>query len=300
VAATVECVIVGGGPAGLTAAIYLARYRRNIQIFDSGESRASVIPKTHNYPGFPNGITGNDLLDQLRGQAKNYGISISQMAVESIAGTFDNFQIKSGAALISAKRVILATGLMDKALDVPGLKAAIDAGEIRYCPICDGYEASDKRIAVVGPLEQARGKAKFLRTFSRHVTMISLSDIDAEQCRETILDLESAGVVVLFSKLAAVERTSNLTVVLADGYRETFDVIYPVLGCAVQSQLLSHYDAEHTPVGCLKVDVHQQTSVAGIYAVGDVVSDLHQIAVGTGHAAIAATHIHNELPRNLK
>ena len=78
------------------------------------------------------------------------------------------------------------------------------------------------------------------------------------------------------------------------------DVIYPVLGCEVRSELGKNLGARHNDIGCLEVDVHQQTTVDGLYAVGDVVSDLHQIAVATGHAAIAATHIHNSLPRNFR
>jgi thioredoxin reductase (NADPH) len=86
---------------------------------------------------------------------------------------------------------------------------------------------------------------------------------------------------------------------MGDGTSEVFDVIYPVLGCDVRSDLGKTLGAHHNETGCLEVDAHQQTSVAGLYAIGDVVSDLHQIAVATGHAAIAATHIHNSLPRNL-
>jgi thioredoxin reductase len=87
---------------------------------------------------------------------------------------------------------------------------------------------------------------------------------------------------------------------MSDGTSEVFDVIYPVLGCDVRSDLGKTLGARHSDTGYLEVDAHQQTSVTGLYAIGDVVSDLHQIAVATGHAAIAATHIHNSLPRNLR
>ena len=77
-------------------------------------------------------------------------------------------------------------------------------------------------------------------------------------------------------------------------------MIYPVLGCDVRSELGIELGARHNNLGCLEVDAHQQTTLKGLYAVGDVVSDLHQIAVATGHAAVAATHIHNTLPRNFR
>ena len=90
----------------------------------------------------------------------------------------------------------------------------------------------------------------------------------------------------------------GIPVLFGGGQRETFDVIYPALGCTVRSELGTHLGAQHKASGCFKVDEHQRTTVDGLYAAGDVVSDLYQIAVATGHAAIAATHIHNSLPRN--
>ena len=87
---------------------------------------------------------------------------------------------------------------------------------------------------------------------------------------------------------------------LRGGQTLSFDVVYPALGCEVRSELASGLGAKTNNVGCLEVDSHQRTTVAGIYAAGDVVSDLHQIAVATGHAAIAATHIHKSLPEKFK
>src|SRR3978361_599483 len=80
----VDCLIIGGGPAGLTAATYLARYKRNVVVFDSGESRASLIPKSHNYPGFTNGISGNDLLSRLREQATSYRVTITTSRITDL------------------------------------------------------------------------------------------------------------------------------------------------------------------------------------------------------------------------
>jgi thioredoxin reductase (NADPH) len=95
-------------------------------------------------------------------------------------------------------------------------------------------------------------------------------------------------------------RNDEMAVVMGDGSFQTFDVIYPVLGCDVRSGLGTNLGAQPNSTGCLEVDACQQTAVQGLYAVGDVVSDLHQIAVGTGHAAVAATHIHNSLARNFR
>ena len=131
------------------------------------------------------------------------------------------------------------------------------------------------------------------------VALLTLDGVPAneENCR----DLAKADVRLPRARVVGLERRDDeMIAVLDDGAREIFDVIYPVLGCDVRSELGRALGARHNNVGCLEVDAHQQTTVKGLYAVGDVVSDLHQIAVGTGHAAVAATHIHNNLPRNFR
>ena len=292
-------LIIGGGPAGLTAAIYLARYRRKVVVVDSRESRAALIPETHNYPGFASGIGGRQLLDVLTRQAETYGVSIVHDRVVGLQQADAGFVAQWSQAEVRTRHVILATGLVDHSPSIPGLKQAIDHGSVRYCPICDGFEASDLRIGVLGSIADACSKALFLRTYSKHVTLLAPDDVRAgeEQCR----DLLKAGVRLPDAHVVGLERRDeHIIAVLKDGSRETFDVIYPVLGCDVRSELGKALGARHNSVGCLEVDAHQQTTVKGLYAVGDVVSDLHQIAVGTGHAAIAATHIHNTLPHNFR
>jgi thioredoxin reductase (NADPH) len=181
---------------------------------------------------------------------------------------------------------------------LPELNEAIAEGSIRYCPVCDGYEATDQRIGVLGYSSDASSKAKFLRTYSNDVTLLNLDDRAA--CAEVAETLREAGVRVA-GPLTAIERSdTGIRAILLDGQTLPFDVIYPALGCNVRSELASALGAKTNDVGCLEVDAHQRTTVDGIYAAGDVVSDLHQIAVGTGHAAVAATHIHKSLAENFR
>jgi thioredoxin reductase (NADPH) len=294
-----DCLVIGGGPAGLTAAIYLARYRRNVMVIDSRESRAALIPETHNYPGFAAGVSGRKLLELLTAQANTYGVKIVYDRVESLRKSQGRFEAVSTRRQVAAKRVVLATGLVDRTPEIPGLRPAIAEGVIRYCPICDGFEASDLRIAVLGPAEFACNKALFLRTYSKAVTLLAADDKprDDEVCRK----LSQAAVRLPCGHAVGFERHGReIVALMSDGSRESFDVIYPVLGCDVRSDLAAALGARHAETGCLEVDAHQRSSVEGLYAAGDVVSDLHQIAVGTGHAALAATHIHNSLPHNFR
>ncbi|WP_028348807.1 NAD(P)/FAD-dependent oxidoreductase [Bradyrhizobium murdochi] len=294
-----DALIIGGGPAGLTCAIYLARYRRKVVVVDSRESRAALIPATHNYPGFADGIAGPKLLESLAAQAKTYGVEIIADRVTELQLARSGFEATCSQRTITAKRAVLASGLIDRDLGNPDLQQAIGYGLVRYCPICDGFEATDLRIGVLGSANDAGIKALFLRTYSRYVTLLTL---DGNGCGEPLSrELSEADIRLLTARAVAFRRQDKqMTVSLSDGTVEAFDVIYPVLGCEVRSELGRKLGASHNDAGCLHVDAHQRTNVPGLYAVGDAVSDLHQIAVATGHAAVAATDIHNGLPRNFR
>jgi thioredoxin reductase (NADPH) len=163
----VDCLVIGGGPAGLTAAIYLARYLRSVLLVDSGSSRASLIPKTHNYPGFPQGIAGQNMLSELREQAQRYGAVLEHGTVDQLHAAQGGLNALLGSRQITASKIILATGIVDNKPALPNLREFIYEGGVRFCPICDGYEAAGKRIAVIGKLADALPKAFFLRTYSR-------------------------------------------------------------------------------------------------------------------------------------
>jgi thioredoxin reductase (NADPH) len=291
-----DCLIVGGGPAGLTAANYLARFRRNTLLVDDGQSRARLIPETHNYPGFL-GISGLDLLASLREQAERNGARLQQGRVDDLRKADGAFITRIGNDEIRAKRLLLATGIVDESPDLPGMKDAIYRGALRFCPICDGFEASDQRIGVLGPMHSAAGKAQFLRTYSRNVVLLPTDDpADSKEAQA----VTSEG-ITLEERVVDVDRTGDKIFALFEGGRRlAIDVLYPALGCDVRSQLATALGARCNDLGNLHVDDKQRTSVEHLYAAGDVVTDLHQISVATGHAAVAATAIHNSLPRNFR
>jgi thioredoxin reductase (NADPH) len=294
-----DCLIIGGGPAGLTAAIYLARYRRRVIVLDAGKSRAAWIPTSHNYPGFEDGIGGPELLARLAGQADQYGAELRRGEVTRLARNGKTFTATAEGKRVSAQRVLIATGIVDETPVLPGLRDAVYEGALRFCPICDGYEVAGERIALLGHIETAWRKAIFLRTYSKDVTLLCVDDPGdiTEECRRELAD---AGVNFPQDRAVDIDRSGEkIVAVLESGKRLRFDVLYPALGCEVRSKLALKLGAKATENGNLLVNDCQLTSVKGLYAAGDVVSDLHQIAVALGHATIAATKIHNELERNL-
>ena len=291
-----DCLIIGAGPAGLTAATYLARFKRRVSIVDAGSSRARYIPVSHNVPGFPFGIAGTELLAKLRAQAEQFGVTVESARIERIERDDREFVAHASRKQWRARRILLATGVVDEQPRIDGLDDAIERGIVRICAICDGFEAQDHRIAVYGPMEQAVRHATFLRTFSRSVTAVS-TKVESDTERLHALAAESGIEIRANPRQLALDET-GCEFVFDDEAVERFDTVYPVLGAKGQTQLAVELGAKVDATGELVVDRHMQTSVEHLYAAGDVVSGLNQVSVAVGHAAIAATAIHNSLPSN--
>ena len=292
-----DCLIIGAGPAGLTAAVYLARFRRRIALRDGGRSRASWIPRTRNYPGFPDGISGDELLARLRDQAARYGARVTRGLVERLEcdGAIFRAHVADGST-IKARKVILATGVVDVEPDMDRLPEAVEMGCVRLCPICDGHEVIDRRVAVYGPPGSALSHAVFMTTFSDDISLLVPKGHGAVE-EEVRARARAAGVKLHESPVAgmALAQPRRIAVTLADGSELSFDTVYPALGCRMRSELATSVGARCTENGDILVDDHMRTSVPGLYAAGDVVAALNQISVAVGHAAIAATDVHNAL-----
>jgi thioredoxin reductase (NADPH) len=292
-----DCIIIGAGPAGLTAAIYLARYHLSIRLFDSGTSRAAWIPCTHNHAGFPEGISGKELLDRMREQARKYGAVREEKQVEHLAKTGSHFTIGTDSGTFTARSVLLATGIVNRRPDALADDVhdeALAAGLIRYCPVCDGYEVTDKRIAVIGTGTHGTAEALFLRGFTKDITLVCPQgdhDLDAA----CLAELAEANIVVENGPCGgyAVEG-EKLAFDTADK-RLAFDSVYPALGSHVRSELIGLIGARTTDDGCVITDDHYETSIPGLFAAGDVVKGLDQISNAMGQAGVAATAIRNHL-----
>lgn len=291
-----DCVVIGGGPAGLLAATYLARYRRRVLVADAGDGRAMRIPRINNCPGFPIGISGRELVARLRQQAVRYGAQIIHGRAEAIIPDNGHFTVRCGTRMLNAKRLLLATGVIDRAPDLPEMDMNIERRALCFCPVCDGYEAIGKKIGVIGSDDHALREAMFLRTYSERITILTNDPGDMP----ARLRAEAAGacIAVLDMVDEIVSGASGYDVKLRDGTVDPFDVIYPALGCNVRSELAAELDIVRDDNGHIRVAHDQQTSVQGIYAAGDVVHSLNQIAVAMGQAATAATAIHNSLEPN--
>ena len=291
-----DCIIIGAGPAGLTAAIYLARFHLSIRLFDCGSSRAALIPRTHNHAGYPGGIVGTDLLARMLAQAEEFGAVREQVEVRRIDRDGYDFVVVTDQGRYPARTVLLATGVVNNRPDMDATihDRALRAGLLRYCPICDGYEVTDKRVGVIGTGDHGMKEALFLRGYTRDVTLIAPDaghDLDPACARA----LDDAGIGRVDGPCGgyAIE-DDRIALDTAHG-RMAFDSVYPALGSVIRSSLAVAAGAAASDEGCLEVDAHQRTSIPGLFAAGDVVMGLDQISNAMGQAGVATTTIRNLL-----
>lgn len=292
-----DVAIIGAGPAGLTAAIYLSRFRRNFHLIDNQNSRAALIPTLHNYPGFPEGINGKDLLNNLRQQAEKYGTEISVDTAKKIERNDEEniFKVSGLTNTYLARAVLLYTGVMDIVPDIPQVAKIIQQGLMRQCPVCDGYEVINKKIGVIGYSGEGFKETCFIRNFTADLTLFVLDPDNLDDNKKKILSQEK--IKVITDSVVDIKVIANqwMEVHLANGEYYQFDSLYSALGADIRTDLAIDLDAKHNKKNCLIVDDHQRTNIPLVYAAGDNVAGLSQICVATGQAAIAATDIHNSL-----
>jgi thioredoxin reductase (NADPH) len=293
-----DCIIIGAGPAGLTAALYLGRYRRDPLVIHDGSAQAARIPLTHNVPGFPEGISGVQLLERMTDHAQAYGATFMEGCVTALAQEADGFRItRADGQNLSARTVILATGILLNQIDLPHdvHEQAIEDDVLRYCAVCDAYEHIDRKIAVVGCEESGAAQALFLSRYSKEVTLFP--DDPAAMAAEDRKKLETRGVRISDTPMARVAPTRTTMKVWREGDEAAseFDVVYPCFGTKPRTDLALQLGLSVDEDGCLDAASHFETEAPGFFAAGDIVRGLDQISVAMGHGAIAATNVHSRL-----
>jgi thioredoxin reductase (NADPH) len=296
-----DCIIIGGGPAGLAAALYLARFNRRFVIIDSDDSRVAWIPESHNIPVFAQGITGPEILRREREHVARYGVAVLQGEVTELKKERHGFiasiqaETQGGPRKAAATCVLLASGVVDIAPGIPDIAEAVQRGLVRYCPICDGYEARDKQVAVIANGNKCLGEAIFLaQTYTSDVTVLSYGAAFnlPEADRQTLAD---HGVAIAATPIDALTMKGSRIAARSSAARKAyeFDIVYSAFGVECRSGLATALGAAVDEDGAILIDEHCQTTIQGLYAAGDVTRSLNQIVVAMGQAAVAATAIHN-------
>lgn len=291
-------IIIGAGPAGLTAALYMARFRRRVLVIHDGKARALRIPKTHNAPGFPDGVVGAELIDRMTGHAAEFGTVFAEAEIVATKRNGDLFRLTSeDGSTWTTRSLILATGIVlhEVEMDHAAHETAIAAGILRYCPICDGYEHIDKAIGVIGSDTQGAAEALFLRQYSANITLVpnNFADLTSSELQA----MREAGIKVIEQPLERLDPLSDRMNVYVAGETVplSFDVIYPALGSHPRNELALSLDLKATEGGEVAMNAAFSKLVDGMFAAGDIVEGLDQISVAMGHGAVAATKAHNWL-----
>ena len=293
---TYEVIVIGGGAAGLSAALVLGRARRHTLVVDAGEPRNA--PAAH-MQGFltRDGMPPAEFLAIGREEIKGYGVELVRDRVVDVAPGFA-VTLASGRVL-QARRLVVATGLKDEFPDVPGVAARFGK-DVLHCPYCHGWEVRDQAFGVLATTPLSVHQALMVSQWSKDVTLFLHTVAESELSDDDLRRLAAAGVGVVPGEVAELVVTDDrLTAVrLADGTTHAREVVFTAPRAVPQNGLLERLGAEfqETPFGSYPVvDGNWQTTVPGVYAVGNAAGFAEQVINAASAGYRAAATINGEL-----
>ena len=294
---TYDTIIVGAGPSGLTAGIYAARIGLKTLILEGQlpGGRAIYPAIVENFPGFPNGITGAELIRRMTDQAKKFGAELN-FPEEVI-----NVDLSGETKVVTTKKeayqdraLVISTGAQRKKLLVPGESEFLGQG-VSYCPICDGVFFKGLVVTVIGSEDEAANDALFLTKIVKKVTMISSSEeIGMSEALRERLEEKKNFEVMLNSKVEAIEGDTSVKAIRIVDMKTKkqqkipTDAVFISLGRVPMTQIVQKAGIKVDQRGCIKVDRRQRTNVEGVFAAGDCTCGGMQIVTAAGEGATAA------------
>ena len=291
-----DCIVIGAGPAGLSASLFLARYLRRTLTFHHNSPRNEYAHGVHGFLGH-HGIRPGELLARGRDEVTKHGGLIIEACVTAVeAVSRDRFRVFTGEKAFDARRLLLATGLRDLTPDCPGFREFY-GWSVFHCPDCDGYEVKDKRVAVLSPGKNATGFTENLLTWTSKLTLLTdrheLSNDDRAKLTKLDVAVRTESVVALEGDASARQLRQ---VIFADGEPLECDALFFNLGTELATDFHETLGCRLDPeCGLLWVDETQQTSVEGVYAAGDITPHSQLAVVAASEGAMAAIHIHRSL-----
>ena len=282
-----DSIIIGGGPAGLSASVYLGRALRSVLVLDIGDGRTQWNQRNDNYLGFPNGIRSGELVRRGRLQASKFGVEFQSAPVQKVVREDKIFEVILEKSTLQSRTLVFATGVTDVWPAFPNAKRYV-AKSLFWCLHCDGFRVIDKRVIVLGNSNAAATTALQLLDYTPQVTFVcegevSISPEKLKQLRDNDIRLHQSRIVKARGtggKLAALY--------LENGECLELDYLFSALGQVPNSQLAAGLGVELGEVGCIKVDAEMHTNVPGVYAAGDV-TDLpaQQVVTAVHQGALA-------------
>jgi thioredoxin reductase (NADPH) len=301
-----DVIMIGAGPAALSAAIYTTRENIETVLIERGVpgGLAAITDMVDNYPGFPDGIAGLTLADNLQKQAERFGAVIEYGEVTKISDEGEYKRLETGSGPMLARAVLIATGSDYKKIGIPGEKEYYARG-VHYCATCDGAFYKEKRLVVIGGGNSAVQESIFLTRFASHIDLLVRSTIRASEIlQDELQKLVDSGKITVhlgttpLEIVAGEDRLVNKVIAEKDGQQVTLDIdgVFIFVGLIPNSQFLVGSPIELDNIGFVKTDEHLQTAMPGVFAAGDVRSGATmQIASASGEGATSALMIREYL-----
>jgi len=300
-----EVVMIGAGPSALSAAIYTTREDIDTVLYEKGVigGLAAITDKVDNYPGFPDGIEGMTLAEQLQKQAERFGAHIELGDVSALRRDGDEIVVTVDGNDVRTKTVLIATGSDYSKLGIPGEAEYYGRG-VHYCATCDGAFYRDKRLVVVGGGNSGVQETIFLTRFASHIDLVVRSTIKASQVlQDDLQQYINSGKVTVHLGTTPDEIVAQDSKVIAvrvtkDGVQSDIetDGAFIFIGLKPNTQFLAGSGVELDEVGLIKTNEKLETNVPGVYASGDVRSGATmQVASAVGEGATAALEIREYL-----
>ncbi|GAB3321875.1 NAD(P)/FAD-dependent oxidoreductase [Haloplanus salinarum] len=299
-----DVAVVGGGPAGLTAALYTTRLGLDTVVVDRGGGRAAMMQDTHNVIGVTEDVSGVEFLQTAREQVQAYGATHRRSFASGLERRDDGrtFALETDDGTIRTDRVVLATGFSDAKPDPP---LPPTGRGLHYCLHCDAYMFVDESVYVMGHGDSAAYVAMIMLNFTDEVDLLTRGD-DPTWSDETDRMLRAHPIDVIHEEITGMNRG-------LDGWLESFEFAdgtvreyrggFPMYGSEYNNDLAADVGCDLNDDGTVQVDDHGRTSVDGVYAVGDLVPGHNQIPVAMGQGAKAGIAIHMDLrpfPRSVE
>lgn len=290
-----EVIVIGGGIAGLSAAIYLGRAQRDTLVIDSGHSMAAWEPKVANYLGFPNGVSGEDLLGKGRRQARQHEVKFARDQIVEARRQDSVFILKGKKRSYRTNRLLLATGIFHLPPKIPGVQQCL-GHSMFFCKDCDGFRVREKRIAIFGANNEAVDYALGMLHYSGCVILATNGE-KVRWNKKHAAWLKEYEIPVERARVRDVEHRQRkiLALKFADGKRLAIDNIFTTRGDIFHTRLAERLGAKLDNEGQIKVDHCLRTTVPSLYAAGCVTPANCQMIIAAGQGAAAAQAINRDL-----
>jgi thioredoxin reductase (NADPH) len=290
-----DALILGGGPAGLSAAIYLGRFTRSVLVLDAGEGRSSFAQVNENYLGFPDGITTRELRDLGRRQSERFGVHFKECRVERVERIEAGFRAYTTDGDFEGRTLLLATGVTDIWPDVPDIKEWIGR-QVFWCITCDGHRTPGKTLLCIGNTDEAAVTTLQLLLFTRSLTLAADPD-KARFSPEVLANLDKQGVRLLYARPERLELSPDgdriVAVRLSDGSHAECNLVFSLLGVLPNTQIAREIGVDLDRDGYVVMDEEGHTTVEGLFAAGDLTRMYTQQVASAVHSGAEAAQTMN-------